>query len=252
MNEFGWNEMMVGKIFASAALCAAIGTGAVAGTLNGTASYRERIALPPGAVLSVQLVDISRQDVEATVLSSKRYAMTGVPASFSLEYDDALINEAMSYAVQASVFLDGKLLFTNDTVHPVLTRGAGNSAEVVMIKVSKEVGTGLENTQWRLTELRGKVLTTEKRPGLQFAEAGSFGAKGGCNNFTGKADISGNDINFPDNMAGTLMACPPPYDKLEKEFLGALAEVSGFVRNGDLLALTNDAGVTVMRFNLES
>ena len=250
MNEFGWNVMTLGKIFAAAALSVAMGTTAMAGTITGSASYRERIALPPDAVLDVRLVDISRQDVAATVLSSKRYAMTGVPTEFSLEYDDALIDERFSYAVQASVYVGDRLVFTSDTVHPVLTRGEGDTAEIVMIKVGPETGTGLENTHWKVTQLSGKAVVSERVPEIQFAQGGAFGAKGGCNSYRGEAKLSGNKIAFPDNMAGTLMACPPPLDKLEKDFLTALTQVTGYVRNGQVLALTNDAGVAVMRLML--
>ena len=39
-------------------------------SITGTASYRERIALPQKAVLEVKLLDVSRADTAATVLSS--------------------------------------------------------------------------------------------------------------------------------------------------------------------------------------
>jgi putative lipoprotein len=250
MNEFGWNVMTLGKIFASAALCAVIGTSALAGTINGSATYRERIALPPGAVLDVQLVDISRQDVAATVLSSKRYAMTGVPTEFSLEYDDALIDERMRYAVQAKILVGDKLLFINDTVHPVLQDENDTMAMMILKKVSADIGLGLENTHWKVTQLSGKAVVSERVPEIQFAEGGAFGAKGGCNSYRGEAKVSDGQIAFPDNMAGTLMACPPPLDKLEKDFLTALGQVTGYVRNGEVLALTNDAGIAVMRLML--
>ncbi|MBO6774757.1 MAG: YbaY family lipoprotein [Marinibacterium sp.] len=38
--------------------------------VTGSVTYRERIALPPGAVLKVSLLDVSQQDVAATVISS--------------------------------------------------------------------------------------------------------------------------------------------------------------------------------------
>lgn len=226
----------------------------MAGTIDGSATYRERIALPRSAVLDVQLVDVSRQDVAATVLSSKRYVMTGVPMSFSLDYDDALIKEGLTYAVQARISVDGKLMFINDTVHRVLEDDADTSITMELKRVGANADVGLDNTAWRLTELSGKALSPNMemvRPaGIEFTDDGRFGATGGCNTFSGTAEISGNSIKIPDNMAGTLMACPPPLDKLEKDFLKALGEVSGYVRNDNNLSLTNGAGVTVMRFVL--
>ena len=238
------------RFLAVLGMSAALGGSAMAGTIEGVASYRERIALPPDAVLEVKLLDVSLMDVPATELSGKLYALTGVPARFTLDYDDALINEGGSYAVRASILKGDNLLFTTDTVHPVLTRGGTNTVDIVMVRVSKPAaGAALDASRWEVSELGGKLLISEQKPGIEFAEGGAFGASGGCNRFTGQAEIGEGTITFPDNMAGTLMACPPPADELERQFLKALPEVSGYVLNGDLLALTNEAGVTVMRLN---
>jgi putative lipoprotein len=43
----------------------------------------------------------------------------------------------MQYGVRATIRHDGKLLFTSDTHYPVLTRGAGNTAEVLLIMVDR-------------------------------------------------------------------------------------------------------------------
>jgi hypothetical protein len=42
--------------------------GSVEGAVKGTASYRERMALPPGAVLEATLEDVSRADAAAEVI----------------------------------------------------------------------------------------------------------------------------------------------------------------------------------------
>ena len=57
-------------LLAGAALgCASAST---ADTVRGTAMYRERIALPPGAVLEVSLQDVSLADAPARELGSVR------------------------------------------------------------------------------------------------------------------------------------------------------------------------------------
>ncbi|MEX0350519.1 MAG: YbaY family lipoprotein [Paracoccaceae bacterium] len=227
---------------------AALGTVAMAGTVEGIATYRERIAVPPGAVLQVKLVDISRADAAAVELSGKRYALTGVPAEFSLDYDDALIDNNRSYAVEASILLDEQLLFTNDTVHPVLTRGGTNTVDMVLVKVSASEETQvLDNSKWQVSEMAGELVASEKKPEIAFSEDGQFGATGGCNRFTGIAEIGARTIDFPDNMAGTLMACPPEQDAVEQQFLNGLTRTTGYVVNGNLLALTDASGDTVMR-----
>jgi putative lipoprotein len=103
--------------------------------VTGTATYRERIALPADAELIVQLVDVSLADAPSTVVAEQRIAPVRVPAAFTLSYDPARIDQRHSYAVSAKVERAGTLLFVTDTRHPVLTQGGGNAVDIVMTKV---------------------------------------------------------------------------------------------------------------------
>lgn len=232
----------------TAAAMAVVLTGAAAGgTIEGTATYRERIAVPPDATLYVQLQDVSRADAPSVTLSAKRYALTGVPAQFELSYDDALIQEGMRYVVRGSIFQGDKLLFTTDTAYPVLTNGSGNTTDLVLVKAQPAGSATLEDTNWMATGLNGASLETEKRPSLSFAQDGAFSGSGGCNRFSGQAEISGNKIDFPDNMAATLMACPPPLDEVERQFFKALQGVTAYAFKGDTLVLLDSAGQPVVQ-----
>jgi len=62
-----------------ALLAWAVCTPALAGTLQGTALYRERIALPPDAVFEAVLEDVSRADASALVLGRARLDPAGNP-----------------------------------------------------------------------------------------------------------------------------------------------------------------------------
>jgi putative lipoprotein len=56
--------------------------------VSGTVFYRERIALPPGAALTVQLADVSKADAPIDVIATEtRILSTQVPVPFSLSYD---------------------------------------------------------------------------------------------------------------------------------------------------------------------
>ena len=94
-------------------------------SVTGTVTYRERIALSPTAVVRVQLQDASLQDVAATIIDSVTIRPNGrqVPLPFTLHYDTARIQENATYAVQARISADGRLLFRNDVSYPVITRG---------------------------------------------------------------------------------------------------------------------------------
>jgi uncharacterized lipoprotein YbaY/heat shock protein HslJ len=103
------------------------------GVVTGKAFYRERIALPPGAVFEAVLEDVSMQDAKAREIGRtvQEYAK-GPPYVFSIEYDPKEIDPRYSYSVRTIIKVDGKLKFTSDTVNPVLTRGSGSDVEIWM------------------------------------------------------------------------------------------------------------------------
>lgn len=105
--------------------------------VTGTIFYREKMMLRPGAVLEVTLEDISKQDVKAEVLATyRKESPAGPPFPFVLEYDPAVIDPRFTYSVRARITRDGKLIFTSDTIHPVITRDHGNQVEVLVKGVS--------------------------------------------------------------------------------------------------------------------
>lgn len=87
--------------------------GAPTGTeveIAGTVWYRERIALPPGAVVTVRLNDISRADAPATVLAEQAIAPDhGVPIPFTLRVERSALDDRSEYAVSARITVDGVL-----------------------------------------------------------------------------------------------------------------------------------------------
>lgn len=105
-------------------------------TLNGSVTYRERMMLRPDATITVRLQDVSRQDAPALLIAEQQISALGksVPVPFSIEYDPARIDERYTYAVRAEIRGgDGALLWTTDTHHPVLTRGAPQDGVDIMV-----------------------------------------------------------------------------------------------------------------------
>lgn len=109
-------------------------------TLNGTVSYRERIAMPPDAMVSVQLLDVSLADAPAKVLAQTRLQARGqVPVPFRLRYDEARIQPGHRYALRASITVAGKLWFTTTTHHAVFADGATDT-NVLVQRVAASAG----------------------------------------------------------------------------------------------------------------
>jgi putative lipoprotein len=103
-------------------------------TLTGTVTYRQRIALPPQALIIVQLVDVSKADAPAEIIATQVITAAGrqVPFNFELIYKPMKILSDHTYTVQARITVDGQLTFINTTQYPVLTQGAPATVEVVV------------------------------------------------------------------------------------------------------------------------
>jgi copper homeostasis protein (lipoprotein) len=104
--------------------------------IAGTASYRERITLPPGSVFQAILEDVSLADAPAEQLGSVSIDDPGSPPfAFEIPFDPADIDPRHTYAVRAQVSVGRKLIFVSDTINPVLTRGGPDRVDIWMIKV---------------------------------------------------------------------------------------------------------------------
>jgi putative lipoprotein len=105
--------------------------------VTGTVTYRERIALPPTAVIKVQLVDVSRADAPSVVIGEQVIQSGGlqVPLAFEIAYDSTRIEANHSYAVQARIEDGGQLKFISDQHYAVVTRGAPVHVDMVLRSV---------------------------------------------------------------------------------------------------------------------
>jgi uncharacterized lipoprotein YbaY len=102
--------------------------------VTGTVAYLQRSALPPDAVVNVQLQDVSLQDAPAKIVAEVKIPTAGkqVPIPFRLEYAAADINLTHRYAVRATITGDGEMKFTSNTSYPVITRGAPAEVEILV------------------------------------------------------------------------------------------------------------------------
>lgn len=74
------------------------------------ALYRERIMLPPGAVLSVRLADQSQGAGEHSIATAT-LLNPHVPVDLNLRYDPSSIDPTHTYVVSARITSDGELWF---------------------------------------------------------------------------------------------------------------------------------------------
>ena len=105
-------------------------------TVQVRATYRERILLPPGHVLTLRIEDVSLADAPARVLAEHVETLDGrgPPYVATLGVPSSQIDPRHTYAARAEIRDEaGRLRFTTDTRHAVLTQGAGTEVEIVMV-----------------------------------------------------------------------------------------------------------------------
>ncbi|WP_165943572.1 META domain-containing protein [Roseicella aquatilis] len=197
---------------------------AQAAALRGTATIRERMALPPGGTLAVELLDISRADAPAERIASVRIPIEGqVPIGFVLPYDPARILPGRSYSLRAAIEIDGQIWFRTDTIHRVLQPGAGDTVELRLVRAAdpRPASPALTGREWVAEEIGGKGVLDRARSTLTLAEDGRAHGSGGCNRFTGGYEVKGDHLTFS-QMGSTMMACEPPVGEQEQRLHQAL------------------------------
>jgi heat shock protein HslJ len=84
------------------------------------------------------------------------------------------------------------------------------------------------------------------RPSATFAD-GTVGGTTGCNRYTAGYTVDGDSLEL-DEVAATLMGCPPPADAIERAYLAALEQVAGWRLEGEELVLVDGDDGELLRF----
>ncbi len=237
--------------------CAAVVAGCAAGApapsanVSGTATYRERIALPPNAVFEATLEDVSRADAPAVVLGRTGIESARVPVEFTIAYDPARIDARHRYVVRAGIRVDGRLMFTTDAAYPVLGIDGVRHVDLLLRRAAADTATAtLENTYWKLITLRGQpveVAPRQREPHLVLHQADRrVAGSGGCNSLAAGYTLDGDRLVFSRGI-GTLMACAAGMEQ-ERAFLDTLPAVARWRIEGQRLELLDAGGSVVAQF----
>ena len=220
--------------------------------LTGTITYRERLLLPPGAVISVVLEDVSLMDVAAKQIAQVSFVAEGAPPyAFELPYNPDDIVERHRYGLRVRIERAGRLLFINDTHIDPFSAEAQTAIDVVL----KRTGQGgknirnpvempdasLTNTYWKailIDEVAISVAAGQREIHLVLQGDGLARGHSGCNTFRGAFTTDENTISFG-GLASTRMACAEGLEQ-ERRFLAALTASTSFQIQGGTLTLTDD------------
>jgi len=201
---------------------------AAAKTLRGSVSFRERIALPPDAILEVRLLDVSLADAPSTTIAVTRVKTRHrMPIPYRLRFDDARIKPNRSYALQARITVNGRLWFTTTTRHAVFA-GKPVETDIRLERVkSEKPETSDPRGKWLAESIHGQGVIDNLQTVIDIGPDGKITGSGGCNRIAGKAAISGEHITFGP-MISTRMACAPAIMDQESKFLAALGAARRF------------------------
>ena len=105
--------------------------------LTGSIRYSRKCMLPEGAKLVIQLRDVSYADAPSLLIAEKEILDPGdAPVRFELRYDSSDLEERRLYAISGQIYgPGGSLLFVNDTVYEVITRGNPSRIGLPLVRV---------------------------------------------------------------------------------------------------------------------
>jgi putative lipoprotein len=214
--------------------------------VSGNISYRERIALPPGFVVKVELLGISRQDAPATPLNAIELTPSHqVPIPYEISFDKTRIDPSHSYAVRAEIFVEGRLWFTTAQIIPVITRGTPRHADIWLQRAQAEAAPNFVG-DWLVEDISGRGVIDNLPSTLTFDANGRVYGAGGCNRFTGAIKSSADGLSFGP-LAATQMACPPAIADQESRYFAALAAVRSARVEGAFLILRAADGTQLVK-----
>lgn len=101
--------------------------------------------------------------------------------------------------------------------------------------------------KWQLESLNGAPAASEVKTTLELGTDGNIHGSGGCNRYTGKAEITDRSITFSP-LAATRMACQPVAMEQEQKFFTAMATVKNWQIEDGKLALRNADGDPTLLF----
>lgn len=106
--------------------------------VSGTIWIKQKVALPPDAVLTVTLSDASLADAPSKVVAQRAVRTEGkqAPFSFVLPYNPSYVQPNARILLSAAVTINGKLVFITDTVQEAINNG-GTKIDLNLVPVQQ-------------------------------------------------------------------------------------------------------------------
>lgn len=136
--KVGYRTLKISPRGGTSVECRSVPPQATAGVATGTVAARKRIALPAGAVVTVELRDVARADAAAPLLARAVVKPRGnqMPWWWRLDFDAKRTAHPARPALSARVTdAGGKLIWISDTFTPLPVSATDDHAEAEIILV---------------------------------------------------------------------------------------------------------------------
>jgi putative lipoprotein len=224
--------------------------------LTGEVVYRERIALPESAVLSIELVDLALPDRPRVSVSAPTGAGQ-IPLAFTLTFEDSLILPRHQYALNAEIAA-GDLLFRNAAPVPVVPLAQVEPVLIVTGLVAQAVQPSSEppasepelpllGITWEAVSIEGAPVPPGVEITLLIEGDLRAGGIGGCNSYFSQATVTRDSFAIGD-VARTQRSCLYERNMLEQSYFDALRESTSWAIDNDTLTLLDRAADPTLVF----
>lgn len=239
-------------------LLALIPTAALAAPvqLTGEVTYRERIALPDGAILTIDMIDLAVPDRPR--LTVRAPIGTGeVPLTFTLTFEDSMILPLHDYVLNAEIRAPG-FLFRNTEPHPVTPLAQTAPIEIVTSPVTRQPDTPSAEPEprplpivgitWNAALIEGSPVPPQMRITLLVEPSLRIGGTAGCNSYFTQALIGERSFTTGE-LATTRRTCLGNRNAIEEIYLDALRRTHSWTIDNTRLILLDVTGQQLVQFN---
>lgn len=216
-------------------------------TIVGDVTYRERIALPPEATLSVRLVDLAAPEAEGPAATAAIASPGQVPLTFTLNIDDTSVRADHAYGLVAEIMVaDGTVWFRNAEPYAI-DPAAPAGPILIVVNFQGTIATPapkapILDITWQAESIGGVAVLRGPGPSLSIAPDMRAGGRGGCNSWFAQVAVNGEGLAFS-AVAATRMAClSDEMNTQEQSYFAALAATRFWRLRDDKLVLVDAAG----------
>jgi uncharacterized lipoprotein YbaY/heat shock protein HslJ len=221
---------------------------AMAGSLEGSATLKVPLPVPAEAIFEAQLQEIGPANAPASLLGKARFkAGAGAPFAFRIPYVDGMLKAGHHYSVRALISEAGRLLFTTDTVQPVVP-GALPAIQLELVPVGDAPLRGVLWLQAPAASVPVPAQAARQEVQLQLDPLTSTViGSADCNRLQGTYRLEGERLSFS-SMVSTMLQCESEVMGDERRFLADLQRVRAWSFADRKFQMLDGSGTVLLKF----